>query len=128
MGLPHKQRWFHLGWFLDLKHSHQGEAAGKKIRSFSALTSICHVELDPKVSTGASGVVTGCEDDPAYGLDLPDDAGNSRRGQEAIVADYQTTNLHSTDAMSVVHESRIKAFVYVFISALSVSRCCVNLK
>lgn len=59
----------------------------------SSLTSICHIELNSKVSTRASGVVTGCEDDPTYGLDLPDDAGNSRGGQEAIVADYQTTNL-----------------------------------
>lgn len=41
--------------------------------------------------------MTSCKDDPAYGLDLPDDAGNSRGGQEAIVANNQATNLHSTD-------------------------------
>lgn len=64
---------------------------------FSASTSICHIELDPKVSTRASGVVTSCKDDPTYGLDLPDDAGDSRGGQEAIVADNQATNLQSTD-------------------------------
>lgn len=63
----------------------------------SALTSICHIELDSKVTARASGVVTSCEDDPADGLDLPDDAGNSRGGQEAIVADYQAANLHSTN-------------------------------
>lgn len=61
------------------------------------LTSICHIELDSKVSTGASRVVTSCEDDPTNSLYLPDDAGNSRSGQEAIVSDYQTTNLHNTD-------------------------------
>lgn len=65
--------------------------------SFRVLTSICHIELDPKVSTGASGVVTSCEDDPTNRLDLPDDAGNSRGGEEAIVANYQTTNLHNKD-------------------------------
>lgn len=65
--------------------------------SLSVPTSICYIELDPKVSSRASRVVTGCEDDPAYGLDLPDDAGNSRGGQEAIVADDQATDLHATD-------------------------------
>lgn len=60
-------------------------------------TSVGHVELDAKVSAGASGAVTGCEDDPTYGFDLPDDAGNSRGGQEAIVSDNQPTDLNNTD-------------------------------
>jgi len=37
--------------------------------------------------------VTRREDDPADGFDLPDDAGNSRGGQEAVLTDYQTANL-----------------------------------
>lgn len=65
--------------------------------TFSVPTSICHIELDSKVSTRASGAVTGCEDDPTYGLDLPDDAGNSWGGQEAIVSDNQPTDLNNTD-------------------------------
>lgn len=68
-----------------------------KIIKQAVLTSICHIKLDSKVSTGASRVVASCEDDPTDGLDLPDDAGNSGGGQEAVVADNQTTNLQSTD-------------------------------
>lgn len=64
--------------------------------SISKFTSVRNIELDPKVSSGASGVVTRREDDSSDGLDLPDDAGNSRRGQEAIVADNQPPNLNST--------------------------------
>lgn len=60
-------------------------------------TSVCHIELDSKVSTGTSRVVAGREDDPTDGLDLPDDAGHGRGGQESVVADYQTTNLSSTN-------------------------------
>lgn len=56
-------------------------------------TSVRHVELDPEVSGGASGAVAGREDDPADGLDLPDDAGNSRGGQEAVVSDNQPADL-----------------------------------
>lgn len=59
-------------------------------------TSVCHIELDPKVSAGASRVVTRRENDSSDGLDLPDDAGDSRRGQEAIVADNQPANLNGT--------------------------------
>ena len=62
--------------------------------SISVLTAIGHVELDPKVPGGAPGVVAGCEDDPTEGLDLPDDAGHGRCGQEAVVADDQTSDLH----------------------------------
>lgn len=65
--------------------------------TFSVPTSVCHIELDSKVSAGASGAVTGCEDDPTDGLDLPDDAGNSRGGQEATVPDNQSTDLNNTD-------------------------------
>lgn len=75
--------------------------------SFSVLTSICHIELDPKVSTRASWVVTSCEDDPTYGLNFSDDAGNSRGGQEAIVANDQTTNLRSTDINKEQGQSHI---------------------
>ena len=64
--------------------------------SVLVLTAIGHVELDPKVPGGAPGVVAGCEDDPTEGLDLPDDAGDGRRGQEAVVADDQTSDLHGT--------------------------------
>ena len=41
--------------------------------------------------------MAGCEDDPTEGLDLPDDARHGRRGQEAVVADDQTSNLHAVD-------------------------------
>lgn len=58
----------------------------RKSKSFP--TSIRHIELDPKVSTRSAGVVTCGEDDAADRLDLPDDAGNGRRGQEAVVTDY----------------------------------------
>lgn len=61
------------------------------------LTSIGHVEFDPKVSSGASWVVTGCQDDSTNGLDLPDDAGHSRGGEEAVVSNHQPTNLNETD-------------------------------
>lgn len=71
---------------------------------FRVLTSICHIELDPKVSTRASGVVTSCEDDPTNSLDLPDDAGYSRGGQKAVVANYQTTNLHTKDISEEQHQ------------------------
>lgn len=60
-------------------------------------TSVCHVELDSKVSTRASGAVTGCEDDPTYGFDLPDDAGDSRGGQEAVVSDNQPSDLSTEE-------------------------------
>lgn len=64
---------------------------------FSVHTSVCHIELDSKVSSRASGTVAGCEDDPTYGLDLPDDAGNSRGGQKAVVSDNQPADLSNTD-------------------------------
>lgn len=64
---------------------------------FKIPTSVCDVELDPEVSAGTPGVVTGCEDDPADGLDLPDDAGDGGGGQEAVVADYKTTDLQSVE-------------------------------
>lgn len=41
--------------------------------------------------------MTGREDDPTDGLDLPDDAGNSRGGQEAIVSNNQPADLSDTD-------------------------------
>lgn len=38
------------------------------------LTSVSHVELDSKISSGASGVVAGRKDNPTDRLDLSDDA------------------------------------------------------
>lgn len=76
--------------------------------TFSVPTSVCHVELDPEVSGGASGAMAGCEDDPTYGLDLPDDAGNSRGGQEAIVSDHQPTDLKKRWAASTNVTKEIK--------------------
>lgn len=40
--------------------------------------------------------MTRCENDSTDGLDLSDDAGYGRRGQEAVVADNQPTNLNGT--------------------------------
>lgn len=81
-------------WCASLRNRKGFKFTAKTIRP---LTAVRHIELDPKVSTRATGVVTSCKDNPAYGLDLPDDAGNSRGGQEAIVADNQPTDLHGTD-------------------------------
>lgn len=41
--------------------------------------------------------MTGSEDDPTYGLDLPDDAGNGGGGQEAVVSDNQPADLNNAD-------------------------------
>lgn len=70
---------------------------GRDKNTLSEHTSIRHIELDPKVSNRASGAVTGCEDDPTYGLDLPDDAGNSGGGQKAVVSDNQPADLNNAD-------------------------------
>lgn len=71
-----------------------------RLQSPGRLTAIGHIELDPKVSTGAPGVVAGCEDDPTDGLDLPDDAGNGRSGQEPVMADHQTSDLHAAEMIT----------------------------
>lgn len=68
-------------------------------------TSVRHVELDSEVSGGASGAVAGREDDPAYGLDFPDDAGNSRGGQEAVVSDNQPADLNNDEQRQSISQS-----------------------
>lgn len=53
--------------------------------------------------------MTSCEDDPADGLDLPDDAGNSGGGQEAVVTDHQTADLRRADVEQKQCQQHIKS-------------------
>lgn len=59
------------------------------------LTSISYIEFDAEVSTRASWVMTGSENDTTDGFYLPDDAGDSRRGQDAIVSNHQAPYLQN---------------------------------
>lgn len=79
-----------------LKKEKNGYATEKNICYISKFTSIGHIKLDSKVSARATGVVARRENDSTDGFDLPDDAGNSRCGQEAIVADNQPADLNGT--------------------------------
>lgn len=54
----------------------------------TCLTSAGNVVLDAKVSIGASGVVTGCEDDATHCFSLADHTGDCWGGHDAIVTNH----------------------------------------
>jgi len=64
------------------------------IKAYSELhTSIGNIKLHSKLSSWSSRAVAGCQDDSTSCLDLSDNAGHSRRRQDAILSNDQSTNL-----------------------------------
>lgn len=59
----------------------------------SLLTSTGDVVLNAKVSSGASGVVAGCEDNATHGFYLADHTGDCWSGHDAILTNHQMANL-----------------------------------